>query len=252
MEYSKAREIEIQDKVSDYYENVRYGRSYSKLYQLWWTSKMLSFIAPVNLKGKLLDNGCGIGTHFEELAKYSGNIIGMDLSAQMIIKARSRIKNVLLGNSEQLPFKNNNFNLVFSRSLLHHLPDPKRAIAEIYRVLADGGEAVFSDTNRSIISDLPRKVMNKEGEHFAQSHKNFSDKEFLNVISSKLKIDKVYYFGFIAYPALGFPDVADIFKFVPFKDHLAKSLIKLDEFISQTPVIRTQSWGIIVKASKNK
>ena len=133
MEYSINKEREIQDKVSDYYENVRYNRSYSKLYQLWWTAKMLSFIAPGNLAGIILDNGCGIGTHFEELAKYSNHIVGMDLSAQMIAKAKARMKNAVLGNSEQLPFKSKNFHLVFSRSLLHHLPNPEISIAGLPR-----------------------------------------------------------------------------------------------------------------------
>ena len=74
----------------------------------------------------------------------------------------------------------------------------------------------------------------------------------MDIINSELHVDKLYYFGYIAYPLLGFPDIIDVFKFVPFKDFTLKVLIKIDEFISMLPAIRTQSWGVIIKASKKR
>ena len=245
-------ELEIQNKASGYYEDIRYSRLYSKKYQRWWTDKMLSFIKEENLKGKVLDNGCGIGSHYEALSKHSRDITGIDISEQMIYKARPRVQKVILGDSQHLPFKNGNFDLVFSRSLLHHLPNPEVSVSEISRVLKESGEAVFSDTNCSILSKLPRKIAKEKGEHFSDSHKNFRVKELLDIISSELHVDKLYYFGYIAYPLLGFPDIIDVFKFAPFKNFTLKILIKIDEFISMLPAIRTQSWGVMIKASKKR
>ena len=248
----KNKELEIQDTVSDYYENIRYNRKYSKAYQLWWTRKMLSFIKPENLKGKILDNGCGIGSHFEELSKHSEFLVGLDMSEQMIHKARRRMDRSILGDSQRLPFGNEHFDLVFSRSLLHHLPDPESSISEIARVLKHNGEAVFSDTNSSILSSIPRKIAKKEGKHFSDSHKDFNDKELIRIIGSHLKIEKVYYFGYLAYPLLGFPDVTDVFRFFPCKNFLTSFLIKVDEALSEIPLVNNQGWGIIIKTAKKR
>lgn len=52
-------EIEIQDRVSKDYENIRYKKSYSIAYQNSWFEEMISLI---ERKGMVLDNGCGIGS----------------------------------------------------------------------------------------------------------------------------------------------------------------------------------------------
>jgi len=250
----KTSEIEVQNKIADSYEHIRYGRLYSKRYQQWWTSKMLSFISPENMKGRILDNGCGIGNHFEEIdnGDRALDVCGLDIAENMIRKAAIRIPKTVLGDSQYLPFKESQFDVVFSRSLLHHLPQPSLSIEDIDRVLKENGEAVFADTNASFLSILPRKIVKKKGEHFSELHKNFKDKELLELISSKFQIDHVYYFGYIAYPLLGFPDVIDIFRFIPFKNFFLSTLIKIDEFFSMLPKLRTQSWGIIIKASQIK
>lgn len=244
-----SNEIAVQDSVSEYYEELRYARSYAWAYQEWWTRKMLSLLHPENLKGKILDNGCGTGVHAPLLGIEGGDVVGLDISAGMLGKAKLRISKLLLGDAQRLPFKDQSFNVIFARSLLHHLPYPEKGLSEINRILKNNGEAVFSDTNCSFLSNLPRKLAGK-GEHFSDEHKNFNRNELLHIIETKLKIDRVCFFGYIAYPMIGFPDMIDLFKYVPFKNCLANFLIKLDELLSRLPVIQTQSWGIIIKASK--
>ena len=62
-------------------------------------------------------------------------------------------------------------------------------------------------------------------------------------------IDKVSYFGYIAYPVLGFPDMVSLFKFVPFKPFAAAAMMWLDKVISHIPFVRTQSWVILLKGT---
>jgi ubiquinone/menaquinone biosynthesis C-methylase UbiE len=237
-------EVAVQSKVADYYEDIRYKRFYSRAYHEWWVRKMVSYIGR---EGMILDNGCGNGILFS-LLRWS-NMVGLDISWNMLRKAKARNPRVVLGDSHHLPFGTANFDAVFCRGLLHHLDDPLQGIIEMYRVLKPGGEAVFVDTNASIVSKLPR-LLAKKGHHFSRQHKNFSRADYVRMIRSRFKVEKSVFFGYIAYPLLGFPDVIDIFRFLPMKQRLCRFLIRTDEFISNIPLISTHGWAILVKAVK--
>ena len=239
-----ARDIEVQDKVAIEYEQKRYQDPYSRKYHDWWTSKMLSC---VKTDGRILDNGCGIGLLFNSIP--DANIVGLDLSIEMLRKATKFGDKFVLGNSEQLPFKDNSFDMIFCRSLIHHLSDPDMAVKEMHRVLKPGGEVVMVETNRSILSSLPRKIANK-GEHFSEEHKNLSKKVLVELFKPYFNVDQISYFGYIAYPIIGFPDLITIFKYFPFKPAMYSFLMSIDNILSKIPFLRTQSWAILIKATK--
>lgn len=60
----------------------------------------------------------------------------------------------------------------------------------------------------------------------------------------------IYFFGYIAYPLLGFPDLIGIYRYFPLKNFLTKVLIKIDEVLSNVPCIRRCSWGVMICATK--
>ena len=65
------------------------------------------------------------------ITNYSKNVVNFDLQP---------FKNVnVVGDLFQLPFEDSSFDYVFSIYVLEHIPDPKRAIDEMYRVLKPGG-----------------------------------------------------------------------------------------------------------------
>jgi len=239
-----AEEIAVQDRVACEYEQNRYQAPYAKRYHNWWTEQML---ARVRTDGRLLDNGCGIGLLFDKIA--SGQVVGLDISREMLKYASKYSDKLILGNSQKLPLKDDCFDVVFCRSLLHHLPQPQLAVKEMYRVLKPEGEVVIVDTNRSLLSALPRIIANR-GEHFWQGHKNLSRAAIEQLLKPYFEIEEVMYFGYIAYPLLGFPDILNLFKFVPFKSIAEPALMLVDNILSRIPVLRTQSWGILVKAVK--
>lgn len=241
------QEIEIQDRVSEYYETIRYKKDYSVRYHEWWIKKMISMS---EIRGSvILDNGCGTGILFDYLRGYNCKVIGMDISSGMIEKARKLNKNIICGDSQCLPFKNNSFDIIFGRSLLHHLSDPAKGIEEMKRIIKNKGRIILVDTNDSMLSRLPRKII-KHGGHFSQGHKNFHIDELLGLVSKDFRIAKIYFFGYIAYPLLGFPDLIDIFKYVPFNNLISRILIKIDEIIARVPVIKKNSWGVMICADK--
>jgi len=238
-------EIDVQNKVASHYEEKRYERPYSLAYHTWWVEKMLE---QVTLQSPILDNGCGTGFLARFLEGFE--VIGVDLSPKMLEYAKPRYSRVVLGDAEDLPFENESFLTIINRAILHHLKDPHKGVAEIHRILKPGGHVVFSETLNSLMSRVPRLIAQKEGGHFSKDHKNFYENEIEEIISSQFIIEKKYYFGYVAYPLLGFPDVLDVYRHVPFKKVMTPFLIQVDEAIAHIPLINRQAWGIMHFARK--
>lgn len=102
-----------------------------------------------NLEGKqLLELGCGAGKMAVLLAKSGADVTAFDLSPVSVQTARqlAALNNtdidLAVASGEHLPFANDSFDIVFGKSILHHLiVDLGRQ--GIYRVLKKGGRAVF-------------------------------------------------------------------------------------------------------------
>ena len=63
-------------------------------------------------------------------------------------------------DAESLPFADESFDLVLGHAVLHHLPNLRRAFAELYRVLRPGGRIVFAGEPSSVgdrIAALPKR-----------------------------------------------------------------------------------------------
>ncbi len=208
---------------------------------------MLSF---VSCRGRILDNGCGTGILCEALLGKELEVVGVDISFKMLVYARKRMQRLVLGDSQRLPFADGAFDLIVGRSLLHHLHNPAHGVAEMARILRAGGEMLVVDTHRSLISAIPRLMANR-GKHFSEDHKNMALLELVRIIGRHFIIDTIHCFGYLAYP-IGFPDIIDIGKYLPFAVPMTKILIKIDELIAHIPLLKTQSWGVMIKATKRE
>lgn len=96
------------------------------------------------------DLGCGTGRVSEFLAPFAGRIIAVDSSTEMLKAARGHLggkKNVELrqGPLEKLPIETGELDLALMMLVLHHLPEPKRVLAEVARTLKAGGELLILD-----------------------------------------------------------------------------------------------------------
>ena len=100
---------------------------------------------------KVLEIGCGIGTLSSYLAdKYKWKVTGIDLDPEQIEKAKkyhieSEYPKFIETDATKLPFENNEFNMVLSFDVLHHIPNCNKALDEINRVLKSDGFYILVD-----------------------------------------------------------------------------------------------------------
>jgi arsenite methyltransferase len=97
----------------------------------------------------VVDLGCGAGFDTLLAARRvgtDGKVIGLDMTPEMIVKARRNasllgVSNVmfLLGEIELLPLQDASVDLVISNGVLNLCPDKPRVLGEIFRVLKSGG-----------------------------------------------------------------------------------------------------------------
>lgn len=99
---------------------------------------------------RVADLGCGSGVFTELLRGQGCDAVGLDLSPRLIALGRAKFPGVefVEGDVESLPFPSESFDGVLLSGLVHHLPDPSRCAAEVFRVLRPGGRFVAFDPNR--------------------------------------------------------------------------------------------------------
>ena len=149
---SKRKEIiKMNFKVNDYdkfAEKRHFEVTNGMKKSLRFVEKPMMLSMLPNIEGKrVLLLGCGTAEESDMLSKYNPKkITGIDISKKSIAIAKESYPNCdfYVGDMLNLPFKENEFDFIFSSLAITHVEDKDKVFKELYRVLDDNGQVLFS------------------------------------------------------------------------------------------------------------
>lgn len=151
-------------------------RVLSKVGDLSFRRRILTLLDYLDVKpsNKVLDAGCGEGFYLVLLDElYGCQVVGLDNDPKILerakkwVKEKSNIK-FAVGDVTNLPFENESFDKIILSEVLEHVPDDKKALSEVYRVLKKGGVLGITVPNHNY--PLLWDPLNWIGEHLGLGH----------------------------------------------------------------------------------
>jgi len=123
---------------------------------------------------RVLEVGCGQGVAVELIMRRfaDAHIVAIDLDARMIKRARRRLSGhhasveVRVADVCALPFGDGSFDVIVDFAAVQHVPDWQRALGEIGRLLAPGGQFLFEDHDVNRHNWLARTLFAHPAERF--------------------------------------------------------------------------------------
>ena len=148
---------------------------------------MIVKFAGERLKGKILENGCGVGMYVERLSAFGGTVIGLEYDFDRAREARTRSPFILNAAGEFLPLlsatlrqaQGGAFDLILSHEVIEHVQDDRAAIQEMVRVLKPNGRLVLFCPNRGY-------PVETHGIYWKGKY-HFGNKLFVNYLPRKLR-----------------------------------------------------------------
>ena len=157
-----------------------YDRQMALLERIWFTGGR-EWIGE-RATGRVLEVAIGTGLNLQHYSP-EVTVTGVELSAQMLARARDRIARgttprrttLLEGDAERLPVADASYETVVCGLSLCSIPDPARARAEMRRALVPGGHLILVDHVGSTWPPiyaaqwlLERVTIRVAGEHFTR------------------------------------------------------------------------------------
>lgn len=118
---------------------------------------------------RVLDVGTGTAQIPIELCRRSAScqVTGIDLAGEMLKLGRHNIEHAGLTNrirlehvdAKQMPCADASFDVVISNSIVHHIPEPIKVLAEMLRVLCPGGLLFVRDLLRPADAETVEQIV---------------------------------------------------------------------------------------------
>jgi ubiquinone/menaquinone biosynthesis C-methylase UbiE len=141
------------------------------------------------LNAKFLDFGCGTGwatalAHNDGFDAYCFDVSTERRINKETILARNP-KNFLLADGQKLPFKDEAFDIIYCCHVIEHIPDDRKALAEIQRTLADDGILFLSVPNKYNLSSKFKTILRLKTHFIEPSHiREYDQDELLSLLET--------------------------------------------------------------------
>jgi ubiquinone/menaquinone biosynthesis C-methylase UbiE len=220
-------------RVGRFYSAIRYGFD---LYE--------ARVAEHARRRRVLEYGCGTGSLAFGLTREAAEVIGIDISEVAIESARREARrrgltnaHFVVDNAEAMQFPDGRVDVVVGSGIVHHLDIP-RAMAEVRRVLSEGGVAVFAEP---LAHNPALKWYRRRTPQLRSPDEHPLTVADLRAIARGFSSAKVTYFGLIA-PMLG------ILSANPKSDSLTTRLTWwLDRVLCAVPGLNRYAWYCLIE-----
>jgi SAM-dependent methyltransferase len=143
--------------------------------------------------GHILDLGCGNGRFARVMARTAELVEAVDLEPSQEWEATDPRVRFSAGDAEHLAFGEGTFDMVIGVNMLHHTPNPRRAIAEMIRVCKPAGQLILVEPNRwNPLGYVHLTLMG--------NHQHFPTKEFAGMVYRALPDASIRQFECHCYP----------------------------------------------------
>ena len=147
----KGKEWYQSDDVAEEYDAKRFSRG-GRLIDRREKQAVLDALAPVDGKD-VLEIACGTGRFTAMLAERGADIVGLDISSEMMEQGREKARRAgvadhiefMRGDAARLPFPDDHFDCVFAMRFFHLADTPAKFLAEMARV--SKGQVFFDTFN---------------------------------------------------------------------------------------------------------
>jgi SAM-dependent methyltransferase len=162
---------------------------------------MIVQAAGERIKGRILENGCGVGMYVEHLSLFGGQVTGLEYDFERAVEAHVNSPHIVNAAGECLPLPTGTFDLILSHEVIEHVQDDRAAIREMVRALKPSGRLALFCPNRGypfethgvywrgtyhfgnklFVNYLPRSVRDKLAPHVRVYSISDLEKLFLNL-----------------------------------------------------------------------
>lgn len=185
-------------------------------YQKTILSKVGLKIKPTDV---VLDLGCGRGDNSVHFSKKAKKVIGVDIERwKEWENLKSKNLEFLISDARRLPFKDESFDVVFTKDTLHHILDKEKVLKEIKRVTKKGGRIYIVEVNRYNPIAYIHLTMIGHHDHFSKGQFEKLILKFFKNVEFKHAESRVY-------PLVGELGI------------VAKFLHKLERILEKTPIV---------------
>jgi glycosyltransferase involved in cell wall biosynthesis/ubiquinone/menaquinone biosynthesis C-methylase UbiE len=216
-----------------------------------WMPRVMEFDAH---RGEhVLEIGGGIGTDLAQFAKGGAIVTDVDLSeghlrhAQENFRLRGLAGRFIHHDAESLPLDNDAYDLVYANGVLHHTPNTKRTVDEMFRVLKPGGRVicmVYAENSLQYWRELVWNFGLKDGDLARHSMAEIMSRTVERTANDARPLVKVYTKARLRALFSAFTDIRIL------QRQIAPELVprRLRRFM---PLIeRFAGWNLIIKARK--